>query len=71
MCHKFENRAIGSQIIIKKKYPNLFSKEIFALTREIGNPTNSFSFFFSFFFFSELSAFSNVWAAVKIKSVNF
>ena len=69
MCHKFENRAIGSHIIIiKKKYPNLFSKEIFALTREIGNPTY---FFFFFFFFSEMSAFSNVWAAGKIKSVNF
>ena len=63
MCHKFENRAIGSHIIIKTKYPNLFSKEMFALTREIGNPTK-------FFFFSELLAFSNVWAAVKIKSVN-
>ena len=38
MCHKFENRAIGSHII-KDIYPNLFSKEIFALTREIGNQT--------------------------------
>ena len=35
MCLQFENLAIGSQI--NKKYPKLFSKEIFALTREIGN----------------------------------
>ena len=33
----------------KKKYPNLFSKEIFALTKEIGIQ-HSFFFFFFFFF---------------------
>ena len=68
MCHKFENGAIGSVKKNKKtKKPKLFSKEIFALTREISNPKYPKLFskeifaltreisnpnFFFFFFFS-------------------